>query len=132
VSGGGMSGGPGSGEGGEGGEPWIDEATERLKRICEKTLALNCDDYSNCIEIFRWAFFGHPACGPVAEPALICLDTKATIEDFGCLYGEPFIVDRFGGPCELEFAAVSAAYCYGRVIEPLDQPSDAWVNHRSR
>jgi hypothetical protein len=108
-----MNGGPGSGKGGEGGE-WTDEETARLRRICEKTRALNCNDYSRCEEIFRYAFFGAPYCGPLAEAMLDCLDTRATIEDFACFGDVPFVIDRgIENPCNLEYRRVGNAYCFG-------------------
>jgi hypothetical protein len=114
MSGGGMSGGPG---GGEGGEPWSDPSTSRLERICEKTRPLGCDDYSTCLEIFRWAFFGAPHCGPVAEAMLNCLDTQATIEDFSCLNGKPFVIDRgIENPCGDYYARVGSQYCWANII----------------
>ena len=118
TGGGGMSGRTGGGEGGEGGEPWTDEATERLKRICENTRALNCTDYSRCVEMFRWRFFWAPYCGPTSEQMLICLDTKATIEDFTCVLDQDGIVSRpdikipgLESPCYVEYGIASGRYC---------------------
>jgi hypothetical protein len=108
-----MSGGPGGGEGGEGGE-WTDEATERLERICEKTRALNCTDYSRCVEMFRWAFFYMPYCGPTSEQMLICLDTKATIDDFACSAdGKPYFKEApaLESPCYVEWGIARGRYC---------------------
>ena len=124
---GGMGGGPGGGEGGEGGDPWTDEATLRLIRISDKARAAGCDDYSTCVEIFRWGFFGLPWCGPVAERLLTCLDTEGTTEEFQCVYGKPWIYTTDSSPCAEESEAVRSRGCFMLPVEGA-----AWVKDRSR